>query len=129
MTQSSSTPKNGVGIASLVIAIVGLATSFTVAGGLVLGTGAVALGFAGRGRISRGEAENGGMAVTGIAVGSVAIAAGLLFIIVWVVFWASISNSDSGDDYLDCLQRAEEDAAGQQQCAEEFTFTPATPVP
>ena len=56
-------PKNGLGTASLVVAIISL---FTVFGGIVLGVVAVILGFLGRGRVKRGEATNGGIAMAGI---------------------------------------------------------------
>lgn len=113
-------PKNGLGLASLLIAAVGLATSFTVIGGLVLGTVAAAIGFIGRGRVDRGEATDGWLTVTGAVTGFVAIAAALVFIVVWVAFWANISDSDGAGDYLECLQKAGEDPAGQQRCADEF---------
>ena len=38
-------PRNGLGVASLVIAIVGLLSSFSVAGGVILGIVAVIIGF------------------------------------------------------------------------------------
>ena len=51
-TPPPTAPKNGLGIASLVIAIIGL---FTIFGGLLLGIVAVILGFIGWGRAKRGE--------------------------------------------------------------------------
>src|SRR4051794_20200822 len=51
-------PRNGLGIAALIIAIVALLASFSVAGGIVLGIVAVIIGFAGRSRAKRGEANN-----------------------------------------------------------------------
>src|ERR1700732_5624308 len=53
-------PRNGLGTAALVIAIVGLLLCFTVVGGVVLGIAAVVMGFTGRGRVKQGEAKNGG---------------------------------------------------------------------
>lgn len=132
-------PKNGLGIAALVIAIVALLTSFTVVGGIVLGIAAVVFGFLGRARVRRGEADNGGVATTGIVLGFLAIATGVIFIVVWIMFWTNMWHTVGGDDYLDCLRRAGSDQASQQQCAEQFnenvedrfgvTITPAIPTP
>jgi hypothetical protein len=113
-------PKNGPGVASLVIAIVGLVTSFTVIGGVVLGIAAVVCGFVGRGRVGRGEADNGRTTVTGMVLGFLAIAAGLAFIVMWIFLWSGIRDSIDSGDYLDCLQKAGPDPASQQQCADEF---------
>ena len=55
-------PRNGLGMAALVIAIIGLLSCFTIAGGVVLGIAAVVMGFIGQGRVKRGEANNGGVA-------------------------------------------------------------------
>ncbi|PQM48563.1 hypothetical protein C1Y40_01222 [Mycobacterium talmoniae] len=123
--------------ALLVLAIAGLVTSFTVIGGVALGVAAVVCGFVGRGRVRRGEADNGGVAITGVVLGFVSVVAGLLFIVVWVAFWANIFHSVGGGDYLDCLQRAGSDRVSQQQCADEFnqrvedrfSRTPAIPAP
>ena len=66
-------PSNGLGIAALVIAIVGLVFCWTVAGGVILGVSAVIIGFVARGRVKRGEATNGGVAIAGIVLGFLAI--------------------------------------------------------
>ena len=49
-------PKNGLGIAALIIAIIGLVFCWTVFGGIVLGVVALIIGFVARGRVKRGEA-------------------------------------------------------------------------
>ena len=133
-------PRNGLGLAALLCGIVGLVTSFTVVGGVVLGIIAVVCGFLGRGRVSRGEADNGGVALTGVILGIAAIVAGLIFTAVWIVFWGNVWKDVGGSDYMDCLQRAGSDQGARQQCADEFnehledrfgvTVTPsATPYP
>lgn len=80
-------PKNGLGTASLVIAVIALVTDSTVFalamiwpifGGLILGTVAVVVGFADLGRVKRGEADTSGFAIAGIVLGSVAIVAGIV---------------------------------------------------
>lgn len=134
----SAGPKNGLGVAALVIAVAGLVTSFTVLGGVILGVVAVVFGFIGRGRVRRGEANNAGVALTGVVLGFAAITIGLLFIGVWIALWANIWDTLGGDDYVDCLEHAGSDRVSQQQCADQFnhhledrfgvTLTP-TPAP
>ncbi len=134
---SPSGAKNGLGITALVVAVAGLATSFTVVGGIGLGIAAVVFGFIARDRVGRGEATNRGVATTGVALGVLAVVSGLVFVVIWIAFWASIWNSNDGD-YLDCLEKAGPVAVIQQQCAEEFheelegridvTLTPPAPT-
>jgi hypothetical protein len=109
-------PKNGLGIASLIIAIIGLVTSASVVLGIILGIVAVAIGFAARGLVKRGEANNGGVAIAGIVLGFLAIVAGLVFIPIWI----GLFNSFGGGSYVDCLKKAGQDRTAQQQCADQF---------
>lgn len=106
-------PKNGFGIAALVIAIVALAS---VIFGVVLGVVAIIFGFLGWGRAKRGEATNGGMAVAGIVLGIVSIieAIAAIALLVWGF------DRAGGTDYLDCVSRAGNDQAALEQCANEF---------
>lgn len=109
-------PRNGLGVAALVVAIVGLVSSFTVAGGVVLGIVAVIIGFAARGRVKRGEADNGGIALAGVILGFVAIIVGLIFIVVYVNAF-----KDTGiGDYFDCLSKAGPDQTAQRLCENQF---------
>lgn len=111
-----TTPKNGLGIAALIIAIVALMCVWTVMGGIVLGVVALILGFVGRGRVKRCEATNGGVAIAGIVLGSLAIVISLIFIAIW----ASVFNEVGGGDYVDCLSRAGSNENAVQQCANQF---------
>lgn len=86
-------PKNGLGIASLVVAIVALVVSVTVVGGVVLGFVAVIFGLAAHARVRRGEATNGGVAMTGIVLGIVAAVIPLI-IVVALVFGTDLFNGD-----------------------------------
>lgn len=108
--------RNGLGVAALVIGILALVGSFSVAGGVIGGLVAMVLGFAGRARARSGEASNGGVALAGIIVGALAIVAGLIFVAVWV----GLFNQIGAGDYLDCLQQAGQDRDQVQLCAEEF---------
>ncbi|BBZ13930.1 DUF4190 domain-containing protein [Mycobacterium branderi] len=109
-------PRNGIGIASLVLAIVGLLFVWSVAGGVVIGIVAIVLGFVGWARVKRGEANNGGVAIAGIVLGIVAILVGLAFAAIWIALWKDVG----GDNYFDCLDRAGSNRIRQQQCADQF---------
>lgn len=106
-------PKNGFGIAALVVAIVAL---LSVVFGVVLGVVAIIFGFLGWGRAKRGEATNGGMAVAGIVLGFVSIIEAIAVIALMV--WGF--DRAGGTDYLDCVSRAGNDQAALEQCANEF---------
>ncbi|MGH3562990.1 MAG: DUF4190 domain-containing protein [Mycobacterium sp.] len=130
-----SGPKNGLGIASLVVAIAGLVTALSVIGGVVLGSVAVLLGFLGHARVKRREADNGAVAVAGIVLGALAIVAGIACIFIYVGIWKSVG----GSDYVDCMTKAGSDPVLQQQCTDRFreefenkfsgTLTPGAPSP
>jgi len=109
-------PKNGLGIAALVIAIIGLVFCWTVVGGIILGLCAVIIGFVARGRVKRGEATNGGVAIAGIVLGFLAIIVSLIFIPIWFGVFEEVG----GTDYVDCVSKAGNDAEAIQQCADQF---------
>jgi len=109
-------PKNGLGVAALVIAIVALVSVWSVFGGVILGLVAVVIGFAARGRVKRGEAINGGVAIAGIVLGFLAIVVGLLFIPIWIGVFKYVG----GTDYVDCLSKAGSDQNAIQKCADQF---------
>jgi hypothetical protein len=109
-------PRNGLGIAALVVAIIGLVFCWTVAGGVILGVAAIIIGFVARGRVKRGEATNGGVAIAGIALGFLAIIVSLVFIPIWIGMFDEVG----GSDYVDCLSKAGSDQQAIQKCADEF---------
>lgn len=110
----AAAPKNGLGVASLVVAIIAL---FSVFGGVVLGIVAVILGFLGRGRVKRGEANNGGIAIAGIVLGLLSIVVSI--VVIAIVVWGF--NEVGGTDYVDCLSRAGSDQQAAQACTDKFT--------
>ncbi|MGD9621237.1 MAG: DUF4190 domain-containing protein [Mycolicibacterium sp.] len=110
----AAAPKNGLGVASLVVAIIAL---FSVIGGVVLGVIAIILGFLGRGRVKRGEANNGGIATAGIVLGALSIIESI--VVIGFMVWGF--NEVGGTDYVDCLSRAGSDQQAIQDCADEFT--------
>jgi hypothetical protein len=109
-------PKNGLGVAALVIAIIALVVCWSVAGGLILGVCAMIIGFVARGRVKRGEATNGGVATAGVVLGFLAIIVSLVFIPIWV----GIFNEVGGSNYVECLSNAGSDEQAIQQCADQF---------
>ena len=125
-------PKNGLGIAALVIAILGLVFCWTVIGGVVLGVVAVIIGILGRGRAKRGQATNGGVAIAGVVLGVLAVIVSLAFIPIWMGAFSEFG----GTDYLDCVASAGSDPKAVQGCADrlrermenQFSIT-VTPTP
>jgi len=109
-------PRNGLGIATLALAIIGLVFCWTVVGGVILGLSAVIIGFVARGRITRGEATNGGIAVAGIVLGFLAIIVSLVFIPIWI----GVFDAVGGTGYVDCLSKAGSDDKAIHQCADQF---------
>lgn len=106
-------PKNGLGIASLIVAIVGLLSVF---GGILFGVIAVILGVIGRGRAKRGEATNGGVAMAGIVLGVL----GIIVSIVAIVLTIQFARDVGAGDLFDCLQQAGNDVEAQQECQQRF---------
>lgn len=109
-------PKNGLGVAALVIAIIGLVLSETVVFGVILGIVAVIVGFVAHGRVKRGEANNGGVAIAGIVLGFLAAVLGLVFIAIWIAVFHQVG----GGTYIDCVNNAGNDQAKIQKCADDF---------
>lgn len=109
-------PKNGLGVAALVTAIVGLVFCWSVFGGVVLGVVAVILGIVGYGRAKRGQATNTGVAIAGIVLGALAVIVSLAFIPIWM----SVFSDVGGTDYMDCVSRAGSDPKAVEACANQF---------
>lgn len=109
-------PRNGMGIAALVAAIIGVVTSFTVIGGVLLGLTAVVVGVLARGRVKRGEADNGAVAMAGVIVGAAALVLGIAFAALWIGMFQKLGAAD----YFDCVERAGRDQNQIDQCIEDF---------
>jgi hypothetical protein len=108
-------PRNGLGIAALVLGILALLTGLFVVGA-AFGLAAIVLGILGRSRAKRGEATNGGMALAGIILGVL----GLLLTVLVLVGVASLFDSEQFGNLADCLESAGSDPAAQQQCQADF---------
>jgi len=112
-------PKNGLGIAALVVAVIGLLGSFTIVFGILAGVVAVILGVIGRSRVKSGAANNGGVALAGIVLGVIAIIVSLVFIPIYVGLFKDIGAGG----YLECLQRAGQNSTAVEQCSDELRQT------
>jgi hypothetical protein len=88
-------PSNAIGIASLIIGLVALLASFTVAGGLMLGALAAILGVIARAQVRHGQASNGDVAMTGIVLGVLAILASTIIAIFWLVPARTFVNAEA----------------------------------
>jgi hypothetical protein len=110
-------PRNGFGIAALVLGLFALVLSWTIIGGIILGILALIFGLLGRARVKRGEATNGGLSIAGVVLGAI----GLLIAIGLVAFGLSILNSPAGKSYQQCVQQSGGDPTKIQQCASEFS--------
>jgi hypothetical protein len=108
-------PKNGLGAAALLVAIVGMVGSISIVGGIALGATAIVLGFSGRRRAKQGEATNGEVATAGIALGALAIVVSLAAIAIWVRGYQEL---DFGS-YVNCISKGS-DPQHVEKCADEF---------
>ncbi|MEV7426309.1 MULTISPECIES: DUF4190 domain-containing protein [unclassified Streptomyces] len=111
-------PRNGLGIAALVVGLIGLVFFWTVVGGIVLGLLAIVFGIIGFLRGRRGEATNGTMSLIGAIIGALALVASGLLIAVGVSFL----KSEEFGNLRDCLQSADTQAQ-QQKCQDDFKDT------
>jgi hypothetical protein len=110
-------PRNGLGVAALVLGIIAILSSWTVVGGILLGIGAIVCGLLGRGRAKRNEANNGGLALAGLVTGAIGLIIGIVMIAVYVAF----AHSDQVQNLQDCLNNAQGDSAAIQQCQLDWT--------
>ena len=68
-------PRNGFGVAALVLGIIGLLF------GLIFGVLAIIFGSLGMKRAQRGEATNGGQAKAGFILGIISVALGVVYLV------------------------------------------------
>ncbi|MGB3770681.1 MAG: DUF4190 domain-containing protein [Rhodococcus sp. (in: high G+C Gram-positive bacteria)] len=115
--QPPASPKNGLGVAALVLGILSILAFWTFGFGILLGIVAVIMGFVGRGRAKRGEATNGGVALSGIVLGVLGILVGAVFLALTVF----VFNAVDGQGLVDCLSQAGGDSAQIEQCQQDFT--------
>ncbi|MBC9712418.1 DUF4190 and DUF4352 domain-containing protein [Streptomyces sp. TRM66268-LWL] len=121
-------PRNGLGIAGLVLGIVGAVFFWTVWGGIILGVLGLIFGLIGRSRARKGEATNGGVALAGAILGGLAIVAS----VVWLIF-VVVLVQDTVDEINNELDKAKDgtSSSAPQDPAEDATDSgePATDAP
>ena len=113
---ADTSPRNGLGIAALVLGIAAVLLFWTLVGGIILGIVALVLGIIGFRRGRRGQATNGTMSLVGAILGVL----GLLGSLVVIGFGVSLFNSDEFHDLQDCLKHASS-SAEQQQCQRDYS--------
>ncbi len=114
---SRALPK-GMAVASLVLGILGILTSFFLLGGL-LGLVALILGFVALGKIKKGEADGRGMAIGGIITGAIALLLTVLIVATVGAFFAD--KKDELSNLSDCLNNAQGNAQAERACQDEFS--------
>ena len=107
-------PKNGFGVAALVLGIVGIVLCWFPVLGLLLGVAAIVFAILGRKRAGRQEATNGGMAIAGLVLGILTTIVGVVVLAGLAFFGSSISQ------YSDCVSNSSGSTADIQACANEF---------
>ncbi|MGW7353991.1 MYXO-CTERM sorting domain-containing protein [Streptomyces sp. NPDC054784] len=112
---TAPSPRNGFGVAALVLGLLALVTFWTVFGGIALGVLALAFGVLGHRRKRRGEATNGTMALVGAVAGLLALLASSVMLIAGLTFF----NSEEFKDYQDCADHADTQSE-REKCAEDF---------
>ncbi|MFD4295352.1 DUF4190 domain-containing protein [Rhodococcus sp. NPDC058532] len=114
--QPQPSPRNGAGIAALILGVLAVLGVWTIVGGIVLGVLAVILGFVGRSQFKKRRATNGGMSLAGIILGALAVIVSIVLVVVGV----GIFNKVGGRDLVDCLRDAGTDSAAIERCQDEF---------
>ncbi len=108
---------SGMAVTALVLGAIALLTSWSVIGGILFGLAAVVLGAIASGRAKRGQAGGRGMAITGIVLGLVSIVISVVIVVAIGAFW----NSDTVQEYRDCLEQAGTDQAALAECENSFS--------
>ena len=111
-------PKNGFGIAALVLGILAIVLSWSGIGGIVLGVLAIIFAILGIRRASRQLATNRGMAISGLVTGIVGLIIGIIVAIALGSFLSVFGNTIN--DLKTCLQNANGDQAQIQQCDTQY---------
>lgn len=109
-------PRNGLGLAALIVGIVSLLLAIIPGVGLI-GVVAVVLGVIALVRVRRGVATNRGVSITGVVLGGLAVVAAVVWLVVIFVFL----GSDTFQGFTDCAQLP---TAQQQQCLEDSLGQP-----
>ena len=111
----AAVPRNGLGIAALVVGIAALVLGLIPFVG-VIGLVAVVLGVVALSRVRRGLATNRGVSITGIVLGAL----GVLAAVAWLVLFIVVANSGLGQNFVQTVSQCSQvPQAQQQQCLED----------
>ncbi|GAA1095387.1 DUF4190 domain-containing protein [Pseudonocardia alni] len=111
-------PRNGIGIAALVLGILAVLTFWLFIGGL-FGLIAIVLGAIGISRVSKGVATNRGVSISGLVLGILGVL-GTIAMIALVAFGFSVFQQVDDGQFASCLQRAGNDQSAMAQCQQEL---------
>jgi hypothetical protein len=103
-------PKNGLGIAALVLGILSIPLGvFFFPVGILLGLLAIIFGAVGIGRAKKGRATNRGVAIAGLITGLIGAAIGIVFLVVFVNVFSDCTDELSGTPTSQELQECTTD--------------------
>ena len=111
-------PRNGFGIAALVLGILAIVLCWTVYGGIILGILAIIFAVLGMRRAKRGEATNRGMAISGLVTGIIGLVIAVVLIAIGGVFLSIFGSSVN--NYQSCMKQAGSDQGAQTQCMQQY---------
>jgi hypothetical protein len=113
-------PKNGLGIAAIIVAIIALLIFLIPVVGLVLGLVGLVLSIVALRRVKKGVASNRGVALGALIVSILAVVIGLVWtgLFVWGIAFAA---DNGGEEYTNCVARAGQDQVAVEACTNSFT--------
>ena len=115
-----ATPRNGMGIAALVLGALALVFSWTIVGGFLFGVLGVVFGVIHNGRVRRRQATAQGLGIAGLVLGIIGIVvAGIL-----VIVGAWLFSTSRGQNYLDCVNNANGNQQEIQRCIDRYLNNP-----
>ena len=117
-TATTAAPRNGFGIAALVLGILALVGCWSAIAGIVLGVLALIFGILGVRRANRGVATNKGVSIAGIVTGAIGLVLGILFAIIFGTFFSTFGGQVQ--NLQQCVHQAGGDQAKVQQCNQQF---------
>lgn len=112
-------PRNGAGIAALILGILSILLSWLLGLGLVPGVIGLVLGVVGLRRARRGRATNRGTALVGVITSVVGIVLSLVVAVLLAVVFGAAWNT-GGRELVDCLRSSGNSEAALQQCVDTY---------
>jgi hypothetical protein len=127
MPPPQAKPRNGMGIAALVLGILAILFCWTAAAGIVFGILAIIFGAMGAGRARRGAATNRGVAIAGIITGVLGLIVGIVFAVIFAFvgfFFTSNGGQNVVQQAQECVRQqvaqGADPAQAQKTCGEQI---------